>query len=233
MQHLVELLRIKFQVGGLLFLVRLSVLQADLVHEQLLFQIVLMMKVGNVLLGHLPVDHLDLALQDLVHVADGEGGKGNLGNGDGVGVDGDDEGAGEVPEQCRGDEADPGRPGADDKDHPVGVFKPVCGMVVTPKLEAVDRSALEILLRDPCHVQGGLGSLLHLGRTSAMEIAVVVVIPGELGNKVAFELNFSAHALQPLLTLERMVSTSKIPGGGIGSELALSGLIMAISPMPC
>ena len=143
MQHLVKFLRIKFQVGGCLLLVRLSVLKADLVDEQLFFQIVLVVEMGDIRFGHLPVNHFDLGFEDLVHVADGEGGEGHLGDGYGVGVDGDHEGAGVPPLDSQADEGDPRDPGADDKNRPVALLALV-GLLVPDQIE---NNLAEVLAR--------------------------------------------------------------------------------------
>ena len=142
-QHLMKFLRVELQVSVLLFLVRLAVLQADLVDEHHLLEVVLVVEVGDVLLGQLLLDVLDLAPHDLVHVADGERGEGHLGDGDGVGVDGDHEGAGVPPLDSQADEGDPRDPGADDKNRPVALLALV-GLLVPDQIE---NNLAEVLAR--------------------------------------------------------------------------------------
>ena len=184
MQHLVQFLGVKFQVFVLLLLLRLSMLEADLIDEHHLLEVVLVVEVRHVLLCQLLLNVLYLAPEDLVHVADGEGGKGNLRDGDGVGVDGDHERAGQIPGHRRAYEADPGPPGADNKNHPKGIFKPVGRMMVTPELEAVDGGALKVFLSNPCHIHGSHGAILLLLLLAGVKIAVCVVIARELSEMV-------------------------------------------------
>ena len=145
-----ELLRVELEVAVLLLLVRLAMLEADLVDEHHLLEVVLVVEVGDVLLGQLLLDVLDLAAHDLVHVADGEGGEGHLGDGDGVGVDGDHEGAGEPPLEGHADEDDARDPRGHDEDEPVGLLEGVGLLVLAPVLEAVDGGALQIGLHGAC-----------------------------------------------------------------------------------
>ena len=158
-QHLVELLRVELEVAVLLLLVRLAVLEADLVDEHHLLEVVLVVEVRDVLLVQLLLDVLHLAPHDLVHVADGEGGEGHLRDGDGVGVDGDHQRAGEPPREGHGDEGDPRDPRAHHEDQPVGLLEAVRLLKQVPCSRAQIRSNLARILDSdlssyPLYIQG-------------------------------------------------------------------------------